>query len=145
MRFVPVLPFAALCLNAPSGAGCFLTPASGNGVVAPLPGAGAPPASQAPCGTGQHRPYLTTFRRPDAKRHQRPSGTSSHQLLTTSSQKIDVPSCDCRHTVLPWFDRRAVGPRPLHLLLTVDAEERRPLELPIQAASPPVGSPEVKR
>ena len=56
-------------LNAPSGAGCFLTPASGNGVVAPLPGAGAPSAPQAPRGTGQHRPYLTTFRRPDAKRH----------------------------------------------------------------------------
>ena len=58
-------------LNAPSGAGCFLAPTSGNGVVAPLPGAGAPPAPQAPRGTGQHRPYLTTFRRPDAKRHRR--------------------------------------------------------------------------
>ena len=56
-------------LNAPSGAGCFLSPASGNGVVAPFPEAGAPPAPQAPRGTGQHRPYLTTFRRPDAKRH----------------------------------------------------------------------------
>ena len=61
-------------LNAPSGAGCFLTPASGNGVVAPLPGAGAPPAPQAPRGTGQQRPYLTTFRRPDAKRHRRALG-----------------------------------------------------------------------
>ena len=59
-------------LNAPSGAGCFLTPASGNGVVAPLPGAGAPPAPRAPRGTGQHRPYLTTFRRADAKRRRRP-------------------------------------------------------------------------
>ena len=58
-------------LNAPSGAGCFLTPASGRGVVASLPGAGAPPAPQAPCGTGQQCPYLTTFRRPDAKRHRR--------------------------------------------------------------------------
>ena len=61
-----------VCLNAPSGAGCFLTPASGNGVVAPFPGAGAPPAPQAPRGTGRHGPYLTTFRRPDAKRHRRP-------------------------------------------------------------------------
>ena len=60
------------CLNAPSGAGCFLTPASGGGVVVPLPGDGAPPASQAPCGAGRHCPYLTTFRRPDAKRHRRP-------------------------------------------------------------------------
>ena len=60
-----------MSLNAPSGAGCFLTPASGDGVVAPLPEAGAPPAPQAPRGTGQHRPYLTTFRRPDAKRYRR--------------------------------------------------------------------------
>ena len=59
------------CLNAPSGAGCFLTPTSGNGVVASLPGAGAPPAPQAPRGTGRQCPYLTTFRRPDAKRHRR--------------------------------------------------------------------------
>ena len=59
-------------LNAPSGAGCFLTPASGNGVVAPLPEAGAPPAPQAPRGTGRHCSYLTTFRRPDAKRHRHP-------------------------------------------------------------------------
>ena len=59
-------------LNAPSGAGCFLSPASGNGVVAPFPEAGAPRAPEAPRGTGQHRPYLTTFRRPDAKRHRRP-------------------------------------------------------------------------
>ena len=59
-------------LNAPSGARCFLAPASGSGVVAPLPGAGAPPASQAPCGAGRHLPYLTTFRRPDAKHHRRP-------------------------------------------------------------------------
>ena len=58
-------------LNAPSGAGCFLTPASGSGVVAPLLGAGAPSAPQAPRGTGQHRAYLTTFRRPEAKRHRR--------------------------------------------------------------------------
>ena len=109
-------------LNAPSGAGCFLTPASGNGVVAPLPGAGAPPASQAPCGTGQHRPYLTTFRRPDAKRHQRPSGTSSHQLPTASSQKVDVPACDCEHYPLVLPFRHAAGPRPLRLLLPLDAE-----------------------
>ena len=61
-------------LNAPSGAGCFLTPASGNGVVAPLPEVGAPPAPQAPRGTGRHGPYLTTFRRPDAKRHRHPLG-----------------------------------------------------------------------
>ena len=61
-------------LNAPSGAGCFLTPSSGNGVVAPLPGAGAPPALQAPRGAGRQRPYLTTFRRPDAKRHRRTLG-----------------------------------------------------------------------
>ena len=60
------------CLNAPCGAGCFLTPASGSGVVAPFPGAGAPPAPQAPRGTGQQCPYLTTFRCPDAKRHRRP-------------------------------------------------------------------------
>ena len=59
-------------LNAPSGAGCFLAPASGNGVVAPLPGVGAPPAPQAPREAGRHRPYLSTFRRPDAKRHRRP-------------------------------------------------------------------------
>lgn len=58
-------------LNAPSGAGCFLTPASGNGVVSPLPEAGAPPAPQAPRGTGQPCLYLTTFRRRDAKRHRR--------------------------------------------------------------------------
>ena len=95
LRFVPVLPFAALCLNAPCGAGCFLTPASGNGVVAPLPGAGAPPAPQAPRGTGQHAPSLTTFLRPDAKRHRRPSRAASHQLPTMSSQKIDVPACGC--------------------------------------------------
>ena len=44
------------------------------GVVAPLPGAGAPPAPQAPRGTGQQCPNLTTFRRPDAKRHRRPFG-----------------------------------------------------------------------
>ena len=85
-------------LNAPSGARCFLTvalrrmdpgggglmhlvvlgafwpPASGSGVVAPLPGAGAPPAPQAPRGAGRQRPYLTTFWRPDAKRHRRPLG-----------------------------------------------------------------------
>ena len=82
-------------LNAPCGAGCFLTPASGSGVVAPLPGAGAPPAPQAPHGTGQHNPNLTTFRRPDAKHHRHPSGTFSHQLSTMSSQKIDVPACGC--------------------------------------------------
>ena len=51
--------------------GAFCPPASGNGVVAPLPEAGAPPAPQAPRGTDQHRAYLTTFRRPDAKRHRR--------------------------------------------------------------------------
>ena len=72
-------------LNAPSGAGCFLTPASGNGVVAPLPGAGAPPAPQAPCGAGQHRLHLTTFRRPDAKRHRRPLGRL--QLPTSDDVK----------------------------------------------------------
>ena len=65
------LAWPARGLNAPSGAGCFLTPASGNGVVAPFPGAGAPPAPQAPRGTGQQCPYLTTFRCPDAKRHRR--------------------------------------------------------------------------
>ena len=43
-------------LNAPSGAGCFLTPASGSGVVAPLPGAGAPPAPQAPAGPASTAP-----------------------------------------------------------------------------------------
>ena len=59
------------CLNAPCGAGCFLTPCLWGGIVAPLPGAGAPPAPQAPRGTGRHRPHLTTFRRPDAKRHRR--------------------------------------------------------------------------
>ena len=58
-------------LNAPSGAGCFLAPAFGSGVVAPLPGAGAPPAPQAPRGARWRRPYLTIFRRPDAKRHRR--------------------------------------------------------------------------
>ena len=62
-----------------------------------------------------------------------------------SSQKIDVPSRDCRHIVLPWLDRRAASPRPLRLLLALDAEERRPLELPVQAASPPVVSSERMR
>ena len=51
--------------------GAFSPPASGNGVVAPLPEAGAPLAPQAPRGIGRHRPYLTTFRHPDAKRHRR--------------------------------------------------------------------------
>ena len=51
--------------------GAFWPPASGSGVVAPLPGAGAPPAPQVPRGAGRHCPYLTTFRRPDAKRHRR--------------------------------------------------------------------------
>ena len=72
-------------LNAPSGAGCFLAPASGSGVIAPLPGAGAPPAPQAPCGAGRHRPNLTTFRRPDAKRHRRPFGRL--QLPTSNDVK----------------------------------------------------------
>ena len=54
--------------------GAFWPPASGNGVVAPLPGAEAPPAPQAPREAGRHRPYLTTFRRPDAKRHRRTLG-----------------------------------------------------------------------
>ena len=129
-------------LNAPSGAGCFLTPASGNGIVAPLLEAGAPPAPQAPRGTGRQCPYLTTFRRPDAKRHRHPL---RHQFPTTSSQKVDVPSRDCRHIVLPWLGRCAAGSRPLHLLLALAAEERRPLELPVQAASPPVVSSERKR
>ena len=96
-------------LNAPCGAGCFLTPASGNGVVAPLLEDGAPPAPQAPRGTGQHRPYLTTFRSPDAKRHRRPSGTFGHQLPTTSSQKVDVPDCDYRHVLLPLSVRQGFG------------------------------------
>ena len=94
-------------LNAPSGAGCFLSPASGNGVVAPFPEAGAPPAPQAPRGTGQQCPNLTTFRRPDAKRHRRPSGAFSHQLPTTSSQKVDVPACDCGHILVWWWRSRA--------------------------------------
>ena len=80
-----MLTFEQRGLNAPSGAGCFLTPASGNGVVAPLPGTGAPPAPQAPRGTGRHRPYLTTFRRPDAKRHRRPFGRL--QLPTSDDVK----------------------------------------------------------
>ena len=70
-------------LNAPSGARCFLAPASGSGVVAPLPGAGASP--RAPRGAGRHRPYLTTFRRPEAKRHRRPFG--SLQLPTSDDVK----------------------------------------------------------
>ena len=95
-------------LNAPCGAGCFLTPASGSGVVAPLPEAGAPPAPQAPRGAGQHCPYLTTFWRPDAKRHRRPSRAASHQLPTTSSQKVDAPACDCGHNLLWWRWSRAL-------------------------------------
>ena len=74
----------------------------------PLPGAGAPPAPQAPRGTGRHRPYLTTFRRPDAKRHRRPWGAFSYQLPTTPSQKMDVPACDCRHNLLWWRWNRAL-------------------------------------
>ena len=87
-------------INAPSGAGCFLTPASGNGVVAPLPGGGAPPAPQAPRGAGRQRPNLTTFRRPDAKRTDGTLSTFSHQLPTTSSQKADVPACDCGYILM---------------------------------------------
>ena len=71
-RTSPRRSSSGTCLNAPSGAGCFLTPASGSGVVAPLPRVGAPPAPQAPREAGRHRPYLSTFRRPDAKRHRRP-------------------------------------------------------------------------
>ena len=101
--------WSSVGLNAPSGAGCFLTPCLWGSVVAPLPGAGAPPAPQASRGTGQHAPDLTTFWRPDAKRHRRPSGTFSHQLPTTSSQKVDVPDYDYRHVLPPLSVRRDLG------------------------------------
>ena len=94
-------------LNAPSGVGCFLTPASGNGVVAPLPGAGAPPAPQAPRGTGQHRPYLTTFRRPDAKRHRRHLEHLQPPASDDVKQKVDVPACDCGQILVWWWRSRA--------------------------------------
>ena len=94
------------CLNAPSGAGCFLTPASGSGVVAPLPGAGAPPAPQTPRGAGRQRPYLTTFRRPDAKRHRR---TLGHLQPPTSN---DVKPKGRRSGLWLWTQPTAVEMEP---------------------------------
>ena len=35
-----------------------------------------------------------------------PSGTFSHQLPTTSSQKVDVPDCDYRHVLPPLLVRQ---------------------------------------
>ena len=74
-------PCARDRLNAPTGARCLLTPGSGTGVMTPLPGPGAPPAPQAPRGTGQHQAQTTTFPCNHAKRHRQPQ----HPLQRTTS------------------------------------------------------------
>ena len=77
-------------LNAPSGAGCSLPPASGSRVVATFPGAGSPPALRGPSGGGRNGPISTTFRWYDATRHRRPRERIRRRLWTRPCGKVAV-------------------------------------------------------
>ena len=86
------------CLNAPSGAGCSLTPASGSRVVATFPGAGSPPALWGPSGGGRNGPISTTFRWYDATRHRRPRERIRRRLWTRPCGKVAVERGVPRHS-----------------------------------------------
>ena len=84
-------------LNAPSGAGCSLTPASGSRVVATFPGAGSPPALRGPSGRWLEHPISTTFRWYDATRHRRPRERIRRRLWTRPCGKVAVKRGVPRH------------------------------------------------
>ena len=86
------------CLNAPSGAGCSLTPASGSRVIATFPGAGSPPACGGPSGGGRNGSISTTFRWYDATRHRRPRERIRRRLWTRPCGKVAVERGVLHHT-----------------------------------------------
>ena len=85
-------------LNAPSGAGCSLTPAPGRRVVATFPGAGSPPALRGPSGRWLEHPISTTFRWYDATRHRRPRERIRRRLWTRPCGKVAVRRGVPHHT-----------------------------------------------
>ena len=89
MGFEPAT-FGLKGLNAPSGAGCSLTPASGSRVIATFPGAGSPPACGGPSGGGWNGSIFTTFRWYDATRHRRPRERIRRRLWTRPCGKVAV-------------------------------------------------------
>ena len=111
-------------------------PDSGNGVMTPLPGPGAPPAPQAPRGTGQHQAQTTTFPCNHAKRHRQPQ----HPLQRTASDDAMRKSrgrnrglSPCMHQFArPWDHAPTTRiasraePRPSPSSVTARDQEARP-------------------
>ena len=97
MGFEPAT-FGLKGLNAPSGAGCSLTPASGSRVIATFPGAGSPPACGGPSGGGRNGSISTTFRWYDATRHRRPRERIRRRLWTRPCGKVAVGRGVPHHT-----------------------------------------------
>ena len=111
-------------------------PGSGNGGMTPLPGPGAPPAPQAPRGTGQHQAQTTTFPCNHAKRHRQPQ----HPLQRTASDDAMRKSrgrnrdlSPCMHQFArPWDHAPTTRiasraePRPSPSSATAQDQEARP-------------------
>ena len=130
----PLTMSLATCLNAPSGAGCSLTPASGSRVIATFPGAGSPPACGGPSGGGRNGSISTTFRWYDATRHRRPRERIRRRLWTRPCGKVAVRRGVPHHT---GGDQSHIFDQPQPC--------GHPHVRPLPSPDPPVQAPVVER